>query len=155
MVGLPSDQLRRTHIHALAQALKGNHVSLDLGEAAAQAARLQPIPVSGEALEGVLDFVARRLDQLLVDEGCDIEVVKAVLSERSANPSIAAQSARELQVWHCDLTSNAHCASCVHAADAAPYQVGRVCLCINWPMSVYPRCAFLLCGCWMAARRSL
>ena len=89
---------KSSHIHACSQALTGNDISLDLGEAAAQAARLQPIAVSGEALEGVLEFVTRRLEQLLVDEGCGIEVVKAVLSERGANPTIAAQSARELQV---------------------------------------------------------
>ncbi len=46
----------------------------------------------------MLDFVARRLEQLLVDGGCSIEVVKAVLSERAACPASAALSARELQV---------------------------------------------------------
>ena len=46
----------------------------------------------------VLEFVGRRLEQLLVDGGCCIEGVKAVLSERGACPATAAQSARELQV---------------------------------------------------------
>ena len=71
---------------------------MDLREAAAQAAQLQQVTVPDEALEGVLDFVARRLEQLLVDEGCGIEAVKAVLSERGYNPAVAAESARELQV---------------------------------------------------------
>ena len=88
------------------QALTRNNMNLDLGEAMAAAARLQPITVQTVALEGVLEFVARRLEQLLVDEGCSIEAVKAVLSERGATPAIAAQSARELQVgrrdpYHC------------------------------------------------------
>ena len=46
----------------------------------------------------VVDFVTRRLEQLLVDGGCAVEAVKAVLSERGGCPAIAAQSARELQV---------------------------------------------------------
>ena len=83
------------------QTLTENNISLDLREAAAQAAQLQPVAVPEEALEGVLDFVARRLEQLLVDEGCGIEAVKAVLSERGSNPAVAAQSARELQVRAC------------------------------------------------------
>ena len=80
------------------QTLTENNISLDLREAAAQAAQLQQVTVPEEALEGVLDFVARRLEQLLVDEGCGVEAVKAVLSERGSNPAVAAQSARELQV---------------------------------------------------------
>ena len=83
------------------QTLTANNISLDLREAAAQAAQLQQVTVPKEALEGVLDFVARRLEQLLVDEGCSIEAVKAVLSERGSNPAVAAQSARELQVTAC------------------------------------------------------
>ena len=80
------------------QTLTGNSVSLNLEEGIAQAARLQPIDVPEEAREAVLEFIARRLEQLLVDEGCGVEAVKAVLSERGANPSVSAQSARELQV---------------------------------------------------------
>ena len=83
------------------QTLTENNISLDLRDAAAQAAQLQPVAVPAEALEGVLDFVVRRLEQLLVDEGCGVEAVKAVLSERGSNPAIAAQSARELQVTTC------------------------------------------------------
>ena len=83
------------------QTLTGNNVALDLEEGIAQAARLQPIEVPKEAQEAVLEFITRRLEQLLVDEGCGVEAVKAVLSERGANAAIAAQSARELQVcWH-------------------------------------------------------
>ena len=52
----------------------------------------------GHAQAAVVDFVGRRLEQLLVDGGCCIEGVKAVLSERGACPAGAAQAARELQV---------------------------------------------------------
>jgi hypothetical protein len=44
-----------------------------------------------------VDFVGRRLEQLLVDRGCCIEAVKAVLSEQGACPATAALSAQELQ----------------------------------------------------------
>ena len=80
------------------QTLTANNVSLNLEEGIAHAARLQPIEVPKEVQEAVLEFITRRLEQLLVDEGCGVEAVKAVLSERGANPAIAAQSARELQV---------------------------------------------------------
>ena len=90
------------------QTLTENNISLDLREAAAQAAQLQQVVVPEEALEGVLDFVARRLEQLLVDEGCGVAAVKAVLSERGSNPAIAAQSARELQVTACATSCNGY-----------------------------------------------
>lgn len=93
------------------QALTGNNTSLDLEEAIAQAAQLQPIEVPREIQGGVLEFVVRRLEQLLVDEGCGIEAVKAVLSERGTNPSIIAQSARELQVRSVCCKQPTHCCS--------------------------------------------
>ena len=83
------------------QTLTSNNTPLDLEAGIAHAARLQPIEVPKEAEEAVLEFITRRLEQLLVDEGRGVEAVKAVLSERGANPAIAAQSARELQVC-CD-----------------------------------------------------
>ena len=46
----------------------------------------------------MLEFVARRLEQLLVDRGCSVEAARAVLAERAACPASAALSARELQV---------------------------------------------------------
>lgn len=155
-----SDRLRSSHIHACSQALTGNDINLDLGEAAAQAAQLQPIAVSGEALEGVLEFVTRRLEQLLVDEGCGIEVIKAVLSERGANPTIAAQSARELQVGSRTphLTCRQHLVhvGCSCSTLPAWRRHGSKCIvAFRWLMSIFHICAFLLCECWMAARRYL
>ena len=52
-------------------------------------------------LTQVLDFVARRLEVLLVDGGAPVETVRAVLRERGANPALAAASVRELQVRRC------------------------------------------------------
>ena len=45
-----------------------------------------------------VDFIVRRLEQILVDGGVSIEAVRAALSERSANPCLAAATARDLQV---------------------------------------------------------
>ena len=113
-----------------------------------------------EALEGVLEFVTRRLEQLLVDEGCGIEVIKAVLSERGANPTIAAQSARELQVGSRTphLTCRQHLVhvGCSCSTLPAWRRHGSKCIvAFRWLMSIFHICAFLLCECWMAARRYL
>ena len=70
---------------------------MDLRAALAAAAVAQPIPADETVVAGVLEFVTRRLEQLLVDGGCGAEVVRAVLSERGADPYAAAQSARDLQ----------------------------------------------------------
>ncbi len=43
-----------------------------------------------------MDFVVRRLEQLLVDGGVPAEAARAVLAERADNPALAAASARAL-----------------------------------------------------------
>lgn len=53
----------------------------------------------------VTDFVQRRLEQLLVDSGICIEAVRAVLPHRGRNPSLAATSARQLQVSYLSLSA--------------------------------------------------
>ena len=46
----------------------------------------------------MLEFVVRRLEQILVDGGITVEAVRAALAERSHNPCLAASTARSLQV---------------------------------------------------------
>lgn len=46
----------------------------------------------------VLEFVVRRLEQILVDSNVSVEAVRAALAERSSNPCLAASTARDLQV---------------------------------------------------------
>ena len=84
------------------QVLIGNQVPFDLPSALAQAAPLQPIPISEKAIQQVIDFVQRRLEQVLVDGGISVEAVRAVLKQRGNSPALAADSAKELQVsrWH-------------------------------------------------------
>ena len=83
------------------QILLSNGVRVNLAAAVQHSARLQSITVPADTQAAVLDFVARRLEQLLVDRGCGIEVVKAVLSQRSSDPVFAQQSALALQVDLC------------------------------------------------------
>ena len=45
----------------------------------------------------MVEFVVRRLEQILVDGGVSVEAVRAALSERAANPCLAAVTARDLQ----------------------------------------------------------
>lgn len=55
------------------QALVSNNVSLSLHSAVALAAAQQPLPVSQQQQEAVVEFVSRRLEQLLVDSGVSAE----------------------------------------------------------------------------------
>lgn len=50
-----------------------NNVSLSLKNAVALAAAQQPITVSQQQQEAVIEFVTRRLEQLLVDAGVSAE----------------------------------------------------------------------------------
>eukprot|EP00192_Tetraselmis_astigmatica_P002230 CAMPEP_0117679166 /NCGR_PEP_ID=MMETSP0804-20121206/17675_1 /TAXON_ID=1074897 /ORGANISM="Tetraselmis astigmatica, Strain CCMP880" /LENGTH=1066 /DNA_ID=CAMNT_0005488581 /DNA_START=94 /DNA_END=3295 /DNA_ORIENTATION=- len=87
--------LRRT-AYAMLQTLVGNSVSLDLQAAAKEAAALQPLDVPEEAITKALEFVARRLEQLLVDRGVGVEAVRASLKSRGNNPAMAATTATDL-----------------------------------------------------------
>ena len=65
--------LRRSAV-GLLQALLGAEARLDLGAAVAAAAAVQPLAVTPEAQAAVLEFVERRLEQLLVDGGEQVRV---------------------------------------------------------------------------------
>ncbi|KAF6257872.1 glycyl-tRNA synthetase beta subunit-domain-containing protein, partial [Scenedesmus sp. NREL 46B-D3] len=100
-VGAPSATadpygLRRA-AYGMLQALVSNNVSLSLHSAVALAAAQQPLPVSQQQQEAVVEFVSRRLEQLLVDSGVSAEAVRAVLAERGDNPTLASSTAAQLQ----------------------------------------------------------
>jgi hypothetical protein len=59
--------------NTLLQALVSNNVSLSLRSAVALAAAQQPLAVSQQQQEAVVEFVSRRLEQLLVDSGVSAE----------------------------------------------------------------------------------
>ncbi|MBB2944125.1 glycyl-tRNA synthetase [Actinoplanes lutulentus] len=57
--------------------------SLDLVDALALAAAAQPVPVSPAVLEACADFLAKRLEQALTEEGKPVDRVRAVLAHAS------------------------------------------------------------------------
>lgn len=63
--------LRRSAVGML-QALISADAQLDLGVAVDAAAAVQPVAVSAESKAAVLEFVERRLEQLLVDGGVQV-----------------------------------------------------------------------------------
>ena len=56
----------------------------------------------------MVEFVVRRLEQVLVDGGVSVEAVRAALQERSANPCLAASTARDLQARRAVFVSSLH-----------------------------------------------
>ncbi|MEW5828380.1 MAG: glycine--tRNA ligase subunit beta, partial [Chloroflexota bacterium] len=89
--------LRRAAI-GVVQPLIEHGMDFDLRQAVAQAAKLQPIEVSDEVQNQVLDFIAGRLSVLL-KESYRYDVVDAVLAAQSDNPSGAAKAVAQLQAW--------------------------------------------------------
>ena len=83
--------------YGLLQTLIAAGAELDLRRAIATAAELQPVEAGADQQAAVLDFVARRLEQLLADRGYGIEGVRAVLAEQGHNPALAARSASEVE----------------------------------------------------------
>lgn len=72
------------------------------------AAALQPVKVEAAAADEVVTFVTRRLEQLLVDRGTPVELVRSVLKERGYDPALAAQSVKELAVRTTDTPIREH-----------------------------------------------
>eukprot|EP00898_Chlorokybus_atmophyticus_P000855 jgi/Chlat1/1770/Chrsp134S00111 len=88
--------LRRA-AYGLVQTLVQNTLNVDLRKAVDAAASVQPVEVSSQVREEVINFVTRRLEQLLSDSGLSLEVVRAVLSQRGHDPVLATASAKELE----------------------------------------------------------
>ncbi|KAJ3672549.1 hypothetical protein LUZ60_007270 [Juncus effusus] len=82
--------------YGLVQILVENNKRLDLKNALKLVAEAQPIEINDDVIADVLQFVARRLEQLLVDKGINSEIVRSVLLERSNCPCLASQSVIEM-----------------------------------------------------------
>jgi len=112
--------LRRAAL-GVVQPLIEHDLDFDLREAAALAARLQPIDVSVEVQAQVLDFITGRLSVLL-KETVRYDVVDAILAAQSANPAGAVRSIRQLQAWveredwHTILPGYARCVRIIRSA---------------------------------------
>lgn len=96
--------------------LLATQTDLDLRAAVDAAAGLQPVTVTPEARAETLDFITRRLQGVLLDEGYRHDVVDAVLAVRGHNPYAARRAADGLtglvaQPWWDDaFTAYARCA---------------------------------------------
>jgi glycyl-tRNA synthetase len=102
-VGAPSATadpygLRRA-AYGMLQALIAGEARLSLRRAVDLAAGVQPLDVAEAKRAEVRDFVARRLEQLLVDGGAGAEAVRAVLAERGDDPALAAATVAQLSPY--------------------------------------------------------
>jgi glycyl-tRNA synthetase len=84
-VGLPTGSsdpfaLRRAAVGTIAiHRCTPAFAELSLRDALGEAARLQPVPVTSETIDAVGDFLTRRLEQQLLDEGHAVDRVRAVI----------------------------------------------------------------------------
>jgi glycyl-tRNA synthetase len=91
--------LRRSAL-GLVQILLEHQIDLNLREAINLVAPFQPVPVSDEAKQQVLTFIAGRLEGLLRDEfKMPYDAVTAVLKEQAHNPYRALIGVRALLEW--------------------------------------------------------
>lgn len=88
--------LRRAAV-GLLQVVLAKEVSLDLPGGIGAAAELQPMSVTADTKAAVLDFIQRRLEQLLVDAHVPVEAVRAAMAERGHDAALTARTAREIK----------------------------------------------------------
>ncbi|XBI77548.1 hypothetical protein VPH35_070628 [Triticum aestivum] len=85
--------------YGLVQILVENKKNFDLTKALTLVAEVQPIRIDSDVIKEVVQFVTRRLEQLLVDEGINYEIVRSVLMERANCPYLASQTAAEMEAF--------------------------------------------------------
>jgi glycyl-tRNA synthetase len=90
--------LRRAALGVIRIAVEGE-LDLDLTEAIARIAAVQPISVSDETQHAVLHFIAGRLRGWIEEQGWRTDVVSAVLAEQAANPFRALRGVQQLSAW--------------------------------------------------------
>lgn len=88
--------LRRS-AYGLVQALVENKKRLNLSKALQVAASFQPPSLTASNNDEVLTFVTKRLEQLLIDQGANVEIVRSIISERGNDPWLAASSVEQLE----------------------------------------------------------
>ncbi|MBM3123902.1 MAG: glycine--tRNA ligase subunit beta [Chloroflexi bacterium] len=90
--------LRRAAI-GVVQPLIEHDLDFDLAAAVKKSAITQPLKVSEETQEQVLEFIAGRLSVLLKDMSFKYDVVDAVLEVQSNNPAGSLRAVKQLQAW--------------------------------------------------------
>ncbi|KFK42585.1 hypothetical protein AALP_AA1G014500 [Arabis alpina] len=83
--------------YGLVQILVEKDKNINFKHALELAACVQPLKVEANTLEDVYQFVTRRLEQLLIDDGVSPEVVRSVLAERGNDPCLAARTAYKME----------------------------------------------------------
>ncbi|KAG6393352.1 hypothetical protein SASPL_147591 [Salvia splendens] len=84
--------------YGLVQLLVETDKNLGLRHLLELAAAIQPINVESKILDDVHQFVTRRLEQLLIDQGISPDIVRSVLAERGNLPCLAARSAHKMKI---------------------------------------------------------
>jgi len=114
--------LRRAAL-GIVNALLATQTDFVVAEGLAEAAALQPVPVSEESLAETAQFVARRLQGVLAEAGYAFDVVEAVLAARGDNPYAAQRACNALaalvsEPWWTDaFTAYARCARITRGLD--------------------------------------
>ena len=90
--------LRRAAL-GVVQPLLEHDLDFDLRQALQAAAETQPIPVSNEVREQVLEFITGRLRVWLIETGFRYDVVEAVLAVQAYNPAKCVLAAKQLSKW--------------------------------------------------------
>jgi glycyl-tRNA synthetase len=90
--------LRRAAIGVL-QSLIEHGVPFDLRSALKSAASFEPVMVTEEVQQQVLEFITGRLRVVLMDMGYKYDVVDSVLAVQSGNPAGAVRAIRQLTAW--------------------------------------------------------
>lgn len=85
--------------YGLVQILVENKKNFDLTKALTLVAEVQSIRIDSDVINEVVQFVTRRLEQLLVDEGINCEIVRSVLMERANCPYLASQTAAQMEAF--------------------------------------------------------
>ncbi len=107
--------LRRAAL-GIVNSLLASSTNFSIAEGLAEAAALQPVPVSDENLAESGQFVLRRLQGVLLDAGYPFDVVEAVLAVRGDNPVGRAARVQALAAlvkqpqWPETFTAYARCA---------------------------------------------
>jgi glycyl-tRNA synthetase len=116
--------LRRAAL-GVATILVERSLALDLSAAIDDAAGSCPLPLTAETRADLLDFLRRRLEGQLRDQGHAADAVSAVLAVQGADPYAAARDVAVLErhvardTWADSLTAYARCARIVRAAGGA------------------------------------
>jgi glycyl-tRNA synthetase len=87
--------LRRAAL-GVVQILLAHSLDLDLYDAVEETASAQPIPVSEDVQNEIVEFIIGRLDVLLHEQNWPHDVIAAVLAEQGYNPAHALQGITEL-----------------------------------------------------------